>query len=93
MKRRRKRLFVILSLLLVLSAGVLVFININLRPVLVGLSASRVQAAAARAMNDAILEVLRAEEGDGYGSLVNVYETNGKVYLLCLLYTSPSPRD
>ena len=82
MKRRRKRLFVILSLLLVLSAGVLVFININLRPVLVGLSASRVQAAAARAMNDAILEVLRAEEGDGYGSLVNVYETNGKVYLL-----------
>ncbi len=81
LKRRRKRLAVTLLLLFALGVGALVFINANLRPVLAGLSAARVQSVAARAMNDAILEVLREEEA-GYGALVNVYENNGKVYLL-----------
>lgn len=81
LKRRRKRLAVTLLLLFTLGVGALVFINANLRPVLAGLSAARVQSVAARAMNDAILEVLREEEA-GYGALVNVYENNGKVYLL-----------
>lgn len=79
--KRKKRLIALLLSMLLLLAGIFIFININLRPVLVGLSSARVQSVAARAMNDAILEILRDEEA-GYDALVNVYETNGKVYLL-----------
>lgn len=79
--KRRKRFTVVLTAVLFVLVGVFVFINLSLRSVLAGLSAARVQAVAARAMNDAILEILQEDEA-GYGSLVNVYETNGKVYLL-----------
>lgn len=79
--KRRKRFTVVLTAVLLVLVGVFVFINLSLRSVLAGLSAARVQAVAARAMNDAILEILQQDEA-GYGSLVNVYETNGKVYLL-----------
>jgi len=80
MKRRRRIVFVLLAVIL-LIAGAFVYINVNLRPVLVGLSSSRVQSIAAKAMNDAILHIL-SENGDGYASLVNVREMSGKVYLL-----------
>ena len=79
--KRRKRFAAVLTAVLLVLVGVFVFINLSLRSVLAGLSAARVQAVAARAMNDAILEILQQDEA-GYGSLVNVYETNGKVYLL-----------
>ena len=65
--------------LLCLLLALFVWININLNPVLIGLAASRVQAAAAQAMNDAILEHLSDVD---YASLVNVRETGSQVYLL-----------
>lgn len=77
--KHKARLVVILLTAVALLAGTFVFINVNLRPVLVGLSSARVQSIAAKAMNDAILEILA---DDNYGTLVNVYETGGKVYLL-----------
>ena len=79
LKRRRKRLAVTLLLLFALGVGALVFINANLRPgARRAFGGARAVRRRARAMNDAILEVLREEEA-GYGALVNVYENNGKV--------------
>lgn len=79
--KRKARFLTILLLAVALLAAMFIYININLRPVLFGLSSARVQYIAAKAMNDAILDIL-SENGDLYQSLVNVYETGGKVYLL-----------
>ena len=64
----------------VLLAGLFLFINSSIRPVLEGLASARVQAVAVRAMNDAILEVVG--DGTGYADLVTVHANDGKVYLL-----------
>ena len=82
MRRRRKiRILLILLIALLLGAGSFLYMNKSLRPVLVGLSAARVESVAARAMNDAILEILSARDtGDG---LLKVYTASeGGVYLL-----------
>ena len=82
MRRRRKiRILLILLIALLLGAGSLVYMDKSLRPGLVGLSAARVESVAARAMNDAILEILSARDtGDG---LLKVYTASeGGVYLL-----------
>ena len=79
--KRKTRFLTILLLAVALLAAMFVYININLRPVLFGLSSARVQSIAAKAMNDAILDILSGN-GELYTSLVNVYETGGKVYLL-----------
>lgn len=60
--------------------GAFLFINAGLRPVLVGLASARVQSVAAKAMNDAVLDVLAdAEKTEG---LVHVHENETHVYLL-----------
>ncbi len=55
------------------------YFNKNLRPVLAGLSDARVQSVAAKAMNDAILDI--AADSD-YNELINIYATETRVYLL-----------
>ena len=78
-KRKRKMLFCLATALLAAVAA-LWYVNASLRPVLAGLASARVESAAARAMNEAILEVL----SDGAaGELLRVRESNqGHVSLL-----------
>ncbi|MDO4572578.1 MAG: sporulation protein YunB [Clostridia bacterium] len=78
--RHKKKLRLVALGLAALVLCAFLFININLRPVLVGLASARVQAIAAQAMNDAILEVI----GDGtrYAELVTIHANDEKVYLL-----------
>ena len=56
--KRKTRFLTILLLVVALLAAMFIYININLRPVLFGLSSARVQSIAAKAMNDAILDIL-----------------------------------
>ena len=79
MQKRTKWLLALLAGILALMCG-FIFVNANLRPVLVGLASARVQAVAARAMNDAILDMAGSDYG--YDSLVTVRSTESKVYLL-----------
>ena len=53
----KKKLYKKMAVLLAAGAA-LWYVNVSLRPVLEGLAAARVESAAARAMNEAILEVL-----------------------------------
>lgn len=77
--RRRIRWWIALAVTALLI-GAFVFINANLRPVLVGLASARVQSVAARAMNDAIRDVIA--DGAAYDSLITVRDTDSKVYFL-----------
>lgn len=64
-----------------LVLGGFLYMNKSLRPVLVGLSDARVESVAARAMNDAILEIL--SDSDAGKGLLNIYTaSDGGVYLL-----------
>ena len=65
-------------MLLAAAVGGFCYINQNLRPVLRGLASARVEAIAARAMNDAIMEIVAEESGE----LIRVYENDTRVYLL-----------
>ena len=58
MHRRKRKALAGLLLVLLAAAGALWYVNASLRPVLEGLASARVESAAARAMNEAILEVL-----------------------------------
>ena len=58
MHRRKRKILTCLLLALLAAAGMLSYVNASLRPVLEGLASARVESAAARAMNEAILEVL-----------------------------------
>lgn len=78
-RKKRKRLIVLISVLVTL-VGVFFYVNANIRPVLTGLAGARVQAVAAKAMNDAILDIIA--DGAEYESLVHVYATETQVYLL-----------
>ena len=77
---KRARIGVILTLSALALFGGFLFINANLRPVLEGLSGARVQAVAAKAMNNAILDVIA--EGYTYDTLIHVRTTESRVYLL-----------
>lgn len=79
MRRKTKVLLGISAAFAVLLAAFFA-INANLRPVLVGLANARVQSLAARAMNDAILEKLAS--GGDYASIIEIHETESRVYLL-----------
>lgn len=79
MKRKRVAICLIV-LCLLLIVGAFFYINLSLRPVLEGLSKARVEAVAAKAMNDAILEILEDEKVAQ--SLLSVYSEGGHVYLL-----------
>ena len=80
MRKRKRRIFFCLTTVLLAAAGALWYVNVSLRPVLEGLASARVESAAARAMNEAILEVL----GDGTaGELLSARESNqGHISLL-----------
>ena len=58
MRRRGKKVLILLLAAGLLAGAAFGYINANLRPVLAGLASARVESAAARAMNEAILEVL-----------------------------------
>ena len=58
MHRRKRKILTCLLLALLAAAGMLWYVNASLRPVLEGLASARVESATARAMNEAILEVL-----------------------------------
>ncbi len=58
MRRRGKRVLILLLAAGLLTGAAFGYINANLRPVLAGLASARVESAAARAMNEAILEIL-----------------------------------
>ena len=78
-KRKRKVLFCLATILLAAGA-VLWYVNASLRPVLEGLASARVESAAARAMNESILEVLGS---DAAGELLSAQSSNeGHVSLL-----------
>ena len=79
--RKRKRRALICLMTVVLAAGAaLWYVNESLRPVLEGLVSARVESAAARAMNEAILEVL---SGDAAEALLSARESNqGHISLL-----------
>lgn len=79
MKRKRIAAGLIVCSVLLL-VGAFFYINLSLRPVLEGLSKARVEAVAAKAMNDAILEILKDEAVTE--ALLDVYSEAGTVYLL-----------
>ena len=82
MRKRKKKLLFCFMLVLLAAGGTLWYVNAGLRPVLEGLAAARVESAAARAMNEAILEVLG---GAATGELLSVRESGeGHVSLLRL---------
>lgn len=81
MNRKKKKALALALFLLCLLGGCFVYVNITLRPVLVGLSSARVESMAARAMNNAILEIL--SENGAATELLNIYANeDGGVYLL-----------
>ncbi len=77
---KRLRTGIIIAAIAAALFGGFIFINANLRPVLEGLSGARVQSVAAKAMNNAILDVIA--EGYTYDSLIHIRATESKVYLL-----------
>ncbi len=79
MSARKRWSIIALGIAAILASG-FIFVNANLRPVLLGLSSARVQSVAAKAMNDAILEVV-SDQYD-YDSLINIRATDSKVYFL-----------
>ncbi len=76
---RRKWLLIVVAAAALLI-GAFTYINANLRPVLLGLSSARVESAAAKAMNEAILEVLASSGGTN--ELIHVRATESRVFLL-----------
>ena len=80
MHRRKRKILTCLLLALLAAAGMLWYVNASLRPVLEGLASARVESAAARAMNEAILEVLGSAST---GELLTARESNeGHISLL-----------
>lgn len=80
MHRRKRKALAGLLLVLLAAAGALWYVNASLRPVLEGLASARVESAAARVMNEAILEVLGSA---ATGELLSARESNqGHVSLL-----------
>ena len=80
MHRRKRKALAGLLLVLLAAAGALWYVNASLRPVLEGLASARVESTAARAMNEAILEVLGSAST---GELLSAQASNeGHVSLL-----------
>ena len=80
MHRRKRKALAGLLLVLLAAAGALWYVNASLRPVLEGMATARVESAAARAMNEAILEVLGSAST---GELLSAQASNeGHVSLL-----------
>ncbi|MDD3401188.1 MAG: sporulation protein YunB [Eubacteriales bacterium] len=80
MKKAVKKLLIVVIIIFVVIAAGFVYINANLRPVLAGLSAARVESVAAKAMNQAILDVISTDSAAQ--ALLDVYSNDHGVYLL-----------
>ena len=80
MKSKRTKALLLLLLIAGGVMGVFFYINASLRPVLDGLADAKVQAAAAKAMNDAILEIMM--DGEGYEGVIRIHASDSGVYLL-----------
>ena len=80
MRKRKRKLLCCLLTVLLAAGGALWYVNAGLRPMLEGLASARVESAAARAMNEAILEVLGT---DAARELLSVQTSNeGHISLL-----------
>ncbi len=79
-KRYLRRVAVFLMLLTVLLAAFAAVLSINMRPAMTALAVARIRAAAARAMNDAILDSMGNESN--YAKLIEVHESAERVYML-----------
>ena len=80
MRKRKRKLLVCLMMVLLAAGAALWYVNEGLRPMVEGLASARVESAAARAMNEAILEVLGT---DAAGELLSVQTSNqGHISLL-----------
>ena len=80
MKRRRvRRVRLALVLLLLLTVAAVWAIDCTVRPTVANLCEARVEAAASRAMHEAVLEVLSEQDE---GSLLKIYTQDGRAYLL-----------
>lgn len=80
MKRFLRKTVLCLIAFGIVLGGVFIYVNRSLRPVMEGLSKARVESVAAAAMNDAILQILSAE--DNPNDLVFVHENEGTVTYL-----------
>ena len=80
MRKRRRKVLLCLCLVLLTAGAALWYVNASLQPMLEGLASARVESAAARAMNEAVLEVLGS---DAAGELLSARESKeGHVSLL-----------
>ena len=79
-RRSVQKAAVLLLLLTVLLAASAAVLSINMRPAMTALAVARIRAAAARAMNDAILDSMGNE--NNYAKLIEVHESADRVYML-----------
>ncbi|MBQ3200727.1 MAG: sporulation protein YunB [Clostridia bacterium] len=79
-RRSVQKAAVLLLLLTVLLAASAAVLSINMRPAMTALAVARIRAAAARAMNDAILDSMGNESN--YAKLIEVHESADRVYML-----------
>lgn len=79
-RRSAQKAAVLLLLLTVLLAASAAVLSINMRPAMTALAVARIRAAAARAMNDAILDSMGNESN--YAKLIEVHESADRVYML-----------
>ena len=80
MGKRKQKALICLVLVLLAAGGMLWYVNASIRPVLEGLASARVESASARAMNEAILEVLST---DAAGELLSAQASQeGHISLL-----------
>ena len=82
MHKRKRKLLLCLGTVLLAAGAAVWYVNASLRPMVEGLASARVESASARAMNEAILEVLGS---DAAGDVVSVQTSNeGHISLLML---------
>ncbi len=78
--RAKRKLRFLAAALFLVPLGAIVFLGVNLRPVMAAQAEARIQSVCSTAMNMAILDVM--QEDGGYADLVNVKEDGKHVYLL-----------
>lgn len=78
--RRKKRIFIAVFAFLLVTCISFYLLSVNMRPALAALAESRVKAAAAQAMNNAVIEAMNRDES--HTELINVKETGERVYMI-----------
>lgn len=81
MYRKKRRLFWRILLVVLIPVVLLVWADVNLRPVVLTMAEARARVVAVQAMNDAVFEIMR--EGGVYSDLMNVVlDGNGRVSMM-----------